>query len=213
DPVMLVAANRAVGTTLFWVGAVASAHTHLAQGLALYDPQQHHASMFLYGEDTGVVCRSHAAHALWSLGYPDQGLARNEEAVTLAQHIVHPPSLCYVLSFAAFFHQFRREGRAVQERAESAITLATQQGFTHWRVIRATLHGWALAHQGWAQEGIEQLRQGIAALRATGAELGRPYLLALLAEAYGIMGQPEEGLTVLTEALTLADTTGVSWYE
>ena len=41
----------------------------------------------------------------------------------------------------------------------------------------------------------------------------RPYFLALLAEAHGIMGQPEAGLTVLTEALTLVDTTGERWYE
>ena len=36
----------------------------------------------------------------------------------------------------------------------------------------------------------------------------RSYYLALLAETYSIMGQLEAGLTVLTEALTLADTTG-----
>jgi predicted negative regulator of RcsB-dependent stress response len=39
------------------------------------------------------------------------------------------------------------------------------------------------------------------------------YHLALLAEAYGTMRQPEAGLAVLTEALTLVDTTGERWYE
>ena len=70
------------------------------------------------------------------------------------------------------------------------------------------LHGWALAHQGQAQAGIEQLTQGLTAWRATGAEAARPYWLALLAAAHGIIGEPEAGLTVLTEALTLVDTTG-----
>jgi predicted ATPase len=85
DTVLLVAAHRALGTTLLFLGATDSAYTHLVQGLALYDPQQHRASTFLYGEDGGVVCRSHAAHTLWLLGYPDQALARSHEAVTLAQ--------------------------------------------------------------------------------------------------------------------------------
>jgi len=49
--------------------------------------------------------------------------------------------------------------------------------------------------------------------RATGAVLNQPYYLALLAEAHGAMGQPEGGLTALTEALTLVDTTGERWYE
>jgi predicted ATPase len=51
------------------------------------------------------------------------------------------------------------------------------------------------------------------AYRATGAELTRSYYLALLAEAYGTMGQPEAGLIVLAEALTLADKTGERFYE
>src|SRR5262249_54952277 len=44
-------------------------------------------------------------------------------------------------------------------------------------------------------------------------EIARPYFLALLAEAHSVIGQPEAGLTVLAEALTLADNTGEQWYE
>jgi len=159
------------------------------------------------------VCRSHAAWALWHLGYPDQGLARNDEAVTLAQHIVHPYTLCYVLNVAALLHQFRREMRVAQDRAEALISLAKEQGFPYLMALGAILHGWTLAQQGQAQEGIEQLHQGLIALRATGSELVRPYHLALLAEAYGTMGQPEIGLTMLAEALTLVDTTDERWWE
>ena len=70
------------------------------------------------------------------------------------------------------------------------------------------MRGWALAEQGQGEEGIAQIRQGLAAYRATGAELDRPHFLALLAEAYGKVGQVEEGLTVLAEALAAVDKTG-----
>ena len=70
------------------------------------------------------------------------------------------------------------------------------------------MRGWALAEQGQGEEGIAQIRQGLAALQATGAELTRPYFLALLAEAYGKGGQTEEGLAVLAEALAQVDKTG-----
>jgi predicted ATPase len=159
------------------------------------------------------VCRSHAAFALWYLGYPDQGQVRNDEAVTLAQQIVHPYSLCYVLSFAAVFHQFRREVRAAQERAEAAIILAQEQGFPSWMAQGSILRGWTLAQEGQAQAGIEQIHQGLTAWRATEAEQARPYCLALLAEAYGTIAQPESGLMLLAEALTLAETTGDRWYD
>jgi predicted ATPase len=211
---MLVEAHRALGVTLYYMGAVASGHTHCAQGIALYDAKQHRASAFLYGQDAGMVCSSQAAATLWILGYPDQGLARSQEAVALAQQIAHPFSLSFALSFTALFHQLRREGHATQECAEAAIVLTTEHGFPHWRAYSAIVSGWALAQQaGQAQEGVEQIKQGLRAFRATGAELWQPYLLALLAEAHGTIGEPEAGLTALAEALTLAETTGERWYE
>jgi predicted ATPase len=113
----------------------------------------------------------------------------------------------------AVVHQFRREVRATQERAEAAISLATEQGFPYWMAVGSLLRGWALVQQGQAQAGMDQMHQGLSAYRATGAEQARSYWLALLAEAQGTMGQPAEGLMTLTEALMLVDTTGERWYE
>jgi class 3 adenylate cyclase/predicted ATPase len=213
DAAMLMMAHRALGTTLFVVGAVAAAHTHFVQGMALYDPQQHRALAFLSGEDAGVVCHSRAAWALWWLGYPEQGLARNAAMVALAQQSAHPYSLNFVLDGAAMFHQFRRAVRATQECAEAASNLAGAQGFSYVMAGASLLRGWALAQHGQAQDGIEQLTQGLSAWRATGAEVCRPYFLALLADVHGTLGAPETGLAVLTEALTLVDLTGERWYE
>jgi len=181
--------------------------------MALYDPQQHRAAVFLYGDDSGVICHSLAAWTLWILGYPDQGLARSQEAVTLAQQIAHPFSLAYALGFATMFHQFRREVRCTQERAEATIILTTEQGFPLWRARGAMLRSWALAHQGQAQDRSEQITQGLSSHRATGSELLLPYFLALLADAHGIRGEPEAGLTALAEALALVDTTGERVWE
>jgi predicted ATPase len=213
DPGMLLAAHRALGTTLFYLGETTFALTYLAQGLALYDPQQHRTSVLLYGDDIGVVCCSHAARALWLLGYPEQGRARNDETVTLAQQVAHPFSLSFALSCAAIFHQFRREVGATQARAEAAIRLATAQGFPNWVAFGTNLYGWALAPQGHVQDGLAQLHHGLSAFQAAGTDLARPYFLALLAEAHGTMGEPEAGLTALAEALTLVDKTGERWRE
>jgi predicted ATPase len=210
DSAMLVAAHRALGTTLGNLGAVADALTHYTQGIALDDLQQHGAVAFLDGGDSRVLCQSFAALTLWYLGYPDQGRAHNDAALTLAQQMAHPFSLGFALSNAAIFHQYRREVCATQEHADATISLATAQGLPQWIARGSVSRGWALAQQGQTQQGIEQINLG---LRATEAEVTRPYWLALFAEAYGIMGQPEAGLTALAEALTLADTTGEHWYE
>jgi len=213
EPAMLIAAHRAVGMTLFYMGAVAAGHQHFAQGMALYDPLQHRAAAFLYGENAGVICHSFAAWALWYLGHPDQGRTQIDDALTLAQQSVHPFSLAFALACAAVCHRLRREERCAQEHVEAVMLLAKEQGFPFWMAFGSMLCGWTLAHQGQAKEGIAQLTQGLRAFRATGGEILRPYFLALLAEAHGRMGQPAEGLTALAGALTLVDTTGERWYE
>ena len=64
----------------------------------------------------------------------------------------------------------RREGQRTYEQAEAALGLAREHGFA-FRVAQATmLRGWALVEQGQGEAGIVQIRQGQAALRATGAE-------------------------------------------
>jgi predicted ATPase len=57
------------------------------------------------------------------------------------------------------------------------------------------------------------MRQGLAALQATGGEVRRQLFLPLLAEAYESIGQSAEGLTVLAEALAAVEKTGGRFYE
>ena len=133
--------------------------------------------------------------------------------LSLAEDLAHPLSLAWALNSAAWLHYLRREGPAAHERAGAALALCSEHGFVQLRAVGSIVWGWALAEQGQAAEGIVQMRQGLAAHRATGAALGQPYLLALLAETYGKGGQAEEGLTVLAEALAIADKNGERFYE
>ena len=203
-----------MGNVLFHLGEFAPGRTHLEQGSALYDSEQHHALAFSYGSfDPGVACLCNTTWALWLLGSPEQALKSSHEAVRLAQELSHPFSLAYALDSAALLHQARREGQAVQERAEAAIALSTEQGFPYWLALGTIMQGWALAEQGQVEEGIAQIREGLAAHRATGAEAWRPYYLALLAEMHRKVGQAEEGLRVVAEGLAFVERTEERHYE
>jgi predicted ATPase len=127
--------------------------------------------------------------------------------------LCHPYSVAYALYWAACLYKFLWERPAVQERVETLLALASEQGFPLWVAHGTVLRGWALAEQGHIEEGIAQIQEGLAVYRATGSELYRPYYLALLAEAYGKVGQTEEGLSILAEALALVDKTGECCYE
>jgi TOMM system kinase/cyclase fusion protein len=213
DPALLLEAYRALGRTLFDRGELTLARASLEQGIALYDPLQHRSHAFRYGYDPGVAGLACIALVLWHLGYIDQALKRSREAVTLAQRLSHPYSLAFALGLVAEFHSFRRNWLAVQEHAEEAVSLSCEQGFPLFAALGTFLRGRAFAEQGRRDEGVTLMRQGLAAWRATGAEMWQSHFLALLAEAYGKGGQIGEGLTILAEALDFVHETGERYYE
>jgi predicted ATPase len=213
DPGLLVRAYTLLAQTAYQFGEFVQAREHAEQAIALYDPQQHRSHVFLYGNDARVAGFSFAAGALWYLGYPDQALQRSQAALAWAEELSHPFSMAGALTVATILHQRRQEGQVVQECAEATITLSTEHGFSSYLAVATILRGWALAEQGQAAEGIAQMCQGLTAHRATGAKLWQRYFLALLAEAYGKAEQPEEGLTVLAEALAIEDNTEERVYE
>ena len=214
DPALLLESRRALGLTLFHLGELTAALAHLQQSIALYDSQTHRPDQSpVSGQDPKVTGLSYAAWALWLLGYPDQARKNSHEALALAEGLSHPLSLAFALYFAAMLYQFLRERQQTHEQAEAIIALCTDQGIPFFLAIGTILQGWALAEQGQGEEGIAQMHQGMASLRATGAEAFTPCYLALLAEAYGKRGQAEEGLSMLAAALATVNKTGERFYE
>jgi predicted ATPase len=205
DPALAVVAHTALGWTWFCLGALPAARQHLEAGIARYTPDQRRTPMFRMGPDPGVGCRLYAALTLWALGYPEQALARLHEALALAHELAHPFSLAYARVHAAIVSQFRRDVPAVHEHAEAAVALATAQGFPQWAAYGTSLRGWALALQGQGAAGLAQVRQGIAAFRATGATLAVPYWCTVLADVAAHLGHPADGLQALAEAHTLME--------
>jgi hypothetical protein len=105
NPAILAQAHLAQGHGCLAFGEMASARAHLTQGMALYNPEQHHSLAFGGGLDPSG--RDHAALVLWLLGYPDQALERLHEVLTAVQKRPHPFSLAVALLFAAVLHQLR----------------------------------------------------------------------------------------------------------
>lgn len=67
--------------------------------------------------------------------------------------------------------------------------------------------------RGQQEEGISHMRYGIAAFHAAGAEIERPYMLALLGEVYAKMGEQEQGRKAPAEARAIVDKTGERCWE
>ena len=104
--------------------------------------------------------------------------------------------------------QFCGNSRETVERADTAIAMAREHGFSAIGALGTLDRGCALAEQGNEAEGLNEMHRGLAAYRASGARLGLPDQLARFAEVYSRTGQIQEGLNSLTEALALIEKTG-----
>jgi predicted ATPase len=146
------------------------------------------------------------------LGYPDQALKRSREAIVLARQLSDPTGLARAHYLAGQFHQFRRDSAESLEHAEAVLRLAAEQGLPFYSAGGSILRGWSLAQQGQAEEGVAQVREGLAA-SSTAAPRSRNQFRAVLAEVCGKAGKVEEGLAVLAEGLQWALDTGTCFCE
>jgi len=213
DSGFLLEAQIALGNTAFLRGDLALAQTQFEHALRLYDPEQHRSHTFVYGLDPRVFGLGRMCEVLWFRGYPDQALQQAHDMLTLAREISHSFSTVMAELHTAEIHRFRWELHTHQQQTEAIITLCAKHTFANI-LGQATIHrGWALAEQGLYQEGIAQIRQGLAACRATGAVLFRPYFLAFMVDACWKAALIEEGLGAVAEALVVVDKTGERYYE
>src|SRR5262249_25331692 len=209
-PALLLQAHGRLGQSLFNVGAFASARTHLEQALALCDSRGH-ATLSIPSEGMRPHRRLYLhqmGRALCVLGYPDQAVQWEQEGLTIAHALARPFALVDSLYVSALIQRYRREWPTVQAHAEAMLALATAHGFARHVALGISLRGMALAGQGQRAEGLTQMRDGLAAVRATGSVAGMTGHLGCLVEAYGHVGQVDEGMPLLAEALALVDTTG-----
>jgi class 3 adenylate cyclase/predicted ATPase len=205
-------AHRVLGQTLIYQGDVVASRSHLEQALALYDPHQHRSHIYLYGNDSAIVCSSYLAYALWFLGFQDQALKTSRETMRHARQLAHPFSLALALAFAAYLHQNTRDAAATIQLAEEAISLSTEQGFPFWAKQEAILSGWALAKKGQIEDGSKRLQEGLNDYRKMGSGLACPWFLGLLAEVHAEGGRLNVGLEALEEALMIIERTGEKLY-
>ncbi|MEX5720837.1 adenylate/guanylate cyclase domain-containing protein [Geodermatophilus maliterrae] len=214
DDGAVVQGNMEVGWSHFFLGHLQQAREHLERVLALYDHERHGAHTFIYGDNPATSARSNLAQALWLLGYTDQSLQVSDENVTtLRSSFDHVHSIAFGLDLAAVVRQYRRDAPATRLLVDDALSLSEAHDLAFFAAMASILKGWVLTEEGDLEEGLAQMRRGLAAHVSTGAELAKPYWLCLIAEACGRTGAAHDGLELLDEAETVVEQSDERYWE
>ena len=208
NPTMLMAAYSAMSEVLSNLGEFRAARELCTKGGALdYVPAP---SAFSEIGEPRTMLLAHSSRDLFILGYPDQALALSREALAGARQL-GPHSLAFALNLAAEIHRYLGDEGAAWELTEALAVLAGERGFLLWSAQAVFLRGEGLVTEGQFEQGIIELRRGAALVEMTGAVAGIWKLP--LAQAYGKIGRPEQGLAAIAEALDLMRETGLRVFE
>jgi class 3 adenylate cyclase/predicted ATPase len=211
DSAGLVLGHTSSGRTLMFAGRFAASRSHLEAALALYDPISHSALVHQAGTHPHVVSQAVLGVVLFCLGYSGQALAQSSAAIAEARRLAHPPSVAMSLGFGTRLLSLVGDDAALGKRADELAAMSTERGFAFWGALGSIYRGWVMVKNGDVTEGISLLSRGSTAWRATGTDALMSFNIALLARAYEISGQVEEGLTLSNEALQIVENTGERW--
>ncbi len=198
DPIGTLQANRTLGFCRFFSGDLEVADRLLEAGHRLVDIKTHPRLDYSVGDDPVVLVLSYQAWVAWFRGDPDRAGRLAEEAVAVGRRIEHPPSLAFALAFAGVTHHLRRDVDAARSSANALLDVADGDGMAMWSALARILRGWAEGFSAaGGDQGLEEMRDGLARWESTGAELGRPYFLCMVTDALLRAGQATDAADLL----------------
>ncbi len=152
-------------------------------------------------------------YCLWFLGYPDQALAREQQAVACAEATGDRGSIYFALAVETAVLLHRGEGAAAQESLHAALQTGNPVTTDFLNLAISYFQGWSLVQIGQLEEGLAQLDRVTSAARSSPVRLDWTKFLATVAWASLRSGRIERAAASVREALDAAASLGEHYYE
>ncbi len=202
---MQLQGRRALGLTRQYLGEFVAARALLEQCHGLRDPAHRVVAGGML-TDVYVQLLGELAETSAYLGNLEEARLRLNEGLSEARRLGHVATLTSILVLGCRL-EWMVGSPDLMRHAEEMWTLANEHGIPLIAGWAAAFRGASLTALGQAQEGLRQLTQGMATIRAIGWLLNTPELMAMLASAHLALGQTDEGLKCIAEGEHLVETT------
>ncbi|MDQ1458805.1 MAG: hypothetical protein QOI08_289 [Actinomycetota bacterium] len=202
----MVAALGTYALTVFFQGRFREGLEAANRAVALYDRAQHHQDLVaIVGDDTGVSALATSGWTLLHRGFPDQGLARCDEAVRLANSLDWPYSVAQARLWRLALLNDRLDETLADEAAD-VRRYCDEQGFP-------AMSGGATAFRGVALNDLDVILEGTGALASTGTLLMAPSACMWVADSYRAQGLYDDALAMIDAGLDLGCSTRQHYYD
>ena len=209
DRAWLDLALSSLGYSLLKRGEFFAARTQLERAIAASIDGPHFINEATH---SGMLIKAYLSWTQWTLGFPNQAVRTNAEAVYLVRQKGSPAPIAFALIYAAELHRLAREPDKTVSFSGEAMEIAKQSGFALLEAQASFEHGWGLAQGAQVAEGLEEVHAAMKELEATGA-VASAWRAGPVAECWARSGRPEKGIRLLQDAVAQATATGEHFYE
>jgi predicted ATPase len=212
DPMLLMVAHRAMGSTLLTVGDFQSSANHFEETIRLSTSQEKQPLYNLYMVEPRAASLLLLSWDLWFLGYPDQSLSRVSEALAFAQELGHPYTIAFAHYMTSVVHLLRGDAARALESAEKSFEVSQEQRFSLYEILSRISRGRAVGDLGRLGEARAEITLGIDDARRNGLGFMLPMMDSWLADMQAKTGENDSALSIVEVALAnIGDVTGRSW--
>ena len=186
------------------MGEFREAQEHADAAIAL-DPVGRYSERRLSILDPVVAALAESSRNLVIMGYLKRAHEDCERAVEIGRRIGHPDSLAFAWFFHGWNHGFRRDWTNCLKSVDAGISVASEGDSVQTLAWNRCVRGWALAHMGRLNEGLEELTAAIELSRRIMGQVGIPQQSVMMAEVLLLKGDVDGALQWLAQALELSN--------
>ena len=207
-----MAAHGTLGQTLTTTGRLNAGYQHLESSIERYQPETDHSLWQEYGETPPLMTMDWRSWVVWLRGFPEQAVAKSHEALEATQSGPDVYSAAVAPWFQAWVYHSRGNFLEALEMVTLSMDFSTENDVQPIRILGTVLKGRAMLDVGQIDEGSEVIKAGVAEWQAEKIGLYIPWALSCLSESHAYLGNLEEALKALDEALQEAEQrTDVYW--
>ena len=196
------------GLAHMYLGNFEPSRSHFEQAIELYRRSDRPGPILQALGDAGSMAMAYLAEVLWTTGHPAASRARSDESLVLADELAEPMTLAQTWGMRALLHGARHEFADMARWADRTHAFAADRGIPYWLHLSALLRHSTRARTEGLGEGIERVSQSLDDYTATGARLGLPDFLLVLASLRLAARDPVEAMKVIERAEQHIDETG-----
>jgi class 3 adenylate cyclase/tetratricopeptide (TPR) repeat protein len=196
-----------MGQTHAAVGSFAEARSAFERALGIFAKTPEAPESFGVFGSQHVISSAFLSGVYFALGEPDQAQNATAQSIDRARALRHPMSMAVAL-VTELLTPIPGGMRADAMQAEEVIRFCNENALSNFEVWARFAQGAIKARRGDPREGIRIMRSAIDAAEGMSSRLLRPVQYATVASAHAKLGQIDEALLLVEQAILIAKTTG-----